>query len=80
MVPRGTLTIDQWTDRLDLYGALYMLCSRWHSGQLSRGYRILSRLARAGYRPGIGVQRGTCESPNQRDLYRALLRRYRHSI
>jgi len=63
-------------DRFDLYGALYTLCSRYHSGQCSRGYRILSRLSRAGYRPGLGLQSGRWESEEQRDLYRRLRRKY----
>ena len=45
-------------DRFDLYGALYLFCTRWHSGQWSRGYRILSRLDTAGYRPGLTVRNG----------------------
>lgn len=65
--------------RFDLYGALWAFCSRWHSGQYSRGYRILSRLYLRGYRPGLGLQQGYFESSEQRSIYRALLR-YRHSI
>jgi hypothetical protein len=67
-------------DRFDLYGALWALCSRWHSGQASRGYRILSRLSIAGYNPGMGLQAGRFESNEQRSLYRHLLRRYRRAI
>jgi hypothetical protein len=67
-------------DRFELYGALYLLCSRWHSGQWSRGYRILSRLDRAGYRPGLSIQSNRFESADQRATYRALLRAYRHSL
>ena len=66
-------------DRFTLYGALYLLCTRWHSGQWSRGYRILSRLASAGYRPGLSLQSNRFESSEQRNLYRHLLR-YRHSL
>ena len=66
-------------DRFDLYGALYLLCSRWHSGQWSRGYRILSRLSLAGYRPGLSIQAGRFEGPDQRAVYRGLLR-YRHKL
>ena len=39
----------------------------------SRGYRILSRLSKAGYKPGLGLQQGRFESEAQRDIYRALL-------
>lgn len=67
-------------NRFDLYGALWLLCSRWHSGQWSRGYRILSRLALAGYSPGLSLQSGRFETDEQRDLYRHLYREYRHIL
>ena len=67
-------------DRFDLYGALWAFCSRWHSGQWSRGYRILSRLVIAGYSPGIGLQRGRFESPEQASIYRQLCRNYRRQM
>ena len=70
---------DTWVSRFDLYGALWALCSRWHSGQASRGYRILSRLSRADYRPGLGLQQGRFESEQQAWMYRELLK-YRHSL
>jgi hypothetical protein len=63
-------------DRLNLYGALWAFASRYHSGQGSRGYRILSRLARASYRPGMGLQAGRFESDEQRDVYCHLVRHY----
>lgn len=66
--------------RFDLYGALYLLCTRYHSGQWSRGYRILSRLSIAGYRPGLSIQSNRFESEDQRDIYRALWRKYRNSL
>lgn len=66
-------------DRFDLYGALWAFCCRYHSGQWSRGYRILSRLITAGYQPGLSLQRGHFESDNQRAIYRALLR-YRRKV
>lgn len=70
---------DTYASRFDLYGALWAFCARWHSGQSSRGYRILSRLSRAGYSPGLGLQQGRFETDEQRDIYRALLA-YRHSV
>jgi hypothetical protein len=66
-------------DRFDLYGALYLLCTRWHSGQWSRGYRILSRLSVAGYRPGLSIQSNRFESENQRAIYRQLYQ-LRHTL
>ena len=70
---------EQLSDRFDLYGALWAFCARWHGGQSSRGYRILSRLSRAGYSPGLGLQQGRFESEQQRDIYRALLA-HRHNV
>lgn len=67
-------------DRFDLYGALWAFCSRHHSGQWSRGYRILSRLIIAGYRPGMGLQSGRFESEEQRGIYRELIRTYRATV
>ncbi len=67
------------SDRFDLYGALYLFCSRWHSGQASRGYRILSRLAIAGYRPGLSLQSNRFETEEQRAIYRRLWK-YRQSL
>lgn len=66
-------------NRFDLYGALWAVCSRWHGGQASRGYRILSRLSRAGYNPGLGLQRGRFESEQQCEMYRSLLA-YRNTL
>ena len=70
---------DYYANRFDLYGALWAFCSRWHGGTGSRGYRILSRLSRAGYSPGIGLQQGRFESEQQADIYRALLA-HRHNV
>ena len=72
---------DTWLiERFDLYGALWAFCSRWHGGQASRGYRILSRLSTASYSPGLGLQNGRFESETQADIYRALYARYRDSV
>jgi hypothetical protein len=67
-------------DRFDTYGALYLFCSRYHSGQWSRGYRILSRLAIAGYRPGLSIQSNRFESDGQRWLYRHLVKNYKGRV
>ena len=67
-------------DRFDLYGALWLFCSRYHSGQWSRGYRILSRLKKAGYYPGLSLQSNRFESDEQRDIYRHLWREYRDAM
>lgn len=67
-------------DRFDLYDALWAFCNRHHSGQYSRGYRILSRLVMAGYQPGHGLQQGRFERDEQRSIYRRLRRQYRGRI
>lgn len=66
--------------RFDLYGALWLLCSRYHSGRGSRGYRILSRLTLAGYSPGLSLQSHRFESTTQRDMYRQLWRTYHKGL
>lgn len=71
---------DTLCNRMDLYGALWAFCNRWHGGGASRGYRILSRLSIARYRPGIGLQAGRFESETQRDIYRQLVRSYRDKV
>jgi hypothetical protein len=71
---------DTLSNRFDLYGALWAFCARWHSGMESRGYRILSRLSRAGYSPGIGLQAGRFESEQQRWIYEDLVRGYRAKV
>jgi hypothetical protein len=72
-------SLEDYDARFDLYGALWAFCNRHHSGMGSRGYRILSRLARAGYSPGIGLQAGWFETDEQVRMYRALLR-YRDAV
>ena len=64
---------DTLIHRFDLYGALYVLCSLWHGGQSSRGYRILSRLERAGYRPSPVLSEHNFESEEQERIYVDLL-------
>lgn len=76
----GWLDEDTLGSRFDLYGALYILCTRYHTGQASRGYRILSRLSQAGYSPGLSVQQHTFESKEMRDIYLTLAARYRHDL
>lgn len=67
-------------NRFDLYGALWLLCTRYHSGQWSRGYRILSRLVKAGYHPSLSLQSNRFESEEQRSIYRALWKSYRGKV
>jgi hypothetical protein len=67
-------------NRFDLYGALWLFCERYHSGQWSRGYRILSWLARVDYQPGLTLRNGRFESREQRAIYRRLVRHYKTTI
>lgn len=62
-------------EKFDLYGALWLFCSEYHSGSGSRGYRILSRLQRV-YSPGAGLQRGEFESEEQEAIYEHLVAKY----
>ena len=75
------MTTTEWDEetlinRFDLYGALYVLCSLYHSGQSSRGYRILSRLTRAGYQPSPMLSDTSFESEEQERIYRDLVNIY----
>ena len=67
-------------NRFDLYGALWLFCSRYHSGQWSRGYRILSRLSIVGYNPGIGLQNGVFETAEQREIFLHLVQHYADKV
>ena len=67
-------------NRFDLYGALYVLCSLYHSGQSSRGYRILSRLDRGGYRPSPFLSEDHFESVEQERIYRELVATYHDKL
>lgn len=68
------------SDRFDLYGALWLFCSRYHSGRWSTGYRILSRLINAEYSPGLSLQQGRFESWRQKQIYKQLWRNYRNAV
>jgi len=80
MKNKKKLSDEELNNRFDLYGALYLLCNRWHSGQNSRGYRILSRLQSRGYKPGNALQNGFFETQEQVYLYRNLYKKYRDKI
>jgi hypothetical protein len=43
-------------DRITIVAAYYLLASRYHSGQASRGYAKLSQCSRMGFRPGISLE------------------------
>jgi len=71
---------NQLNYRFDLYGAIYLLCVRWHSGQFSRGYRLLGKLDDVDYQPGLSVREGhNFENEQQRDIYRRLFK-LRHTL
>ena len=68
------------TDKFNLHGALYLFCSRYHSGQSSRGYRILSRLSIVGYSPGLSLQSNKFETNEQRHIYQHLVKVYKYKV
>lgn len=57
----------------DLIRALYWLAYEYHSGQWSRGYRLLCRVQRYARKHGIDVQ---AETRGSRSLLRQLAARY----
>ena len=64
----------------NVYGALYMLCIRWHSGQWSLGYRILCKLGQMGYKTGLTIRNNCFESPEQKEYYRKFFRKLRNKL
>ena len=58
-------------NRFDTVSAYYLIASRYHSGQASNGYSILSRCVNIGFRPGplFGEYKGS----NERNAAAALL-------
>ena len=59
--------------RYTLIMALYILCSEYHSGQWSRGYRLMSRIATR-YRPeGVPTMARLAYSDEWADVYEKYL-------
>ena len=78
-------TIDVLSDeeilrRFDLYGALYVFCADYHSGQDSRGYRILSKLDHAQCRPSPFLSSSSFESDEQAEIYADLVANYADKV
>lgn len=44
--------LPRYTSRFDVVAAYYVIASRYHSGQSSKGYRKLSQCTIVGFRPG----------------------------
>lgn len=63
-------------DRFLIVAAYYLVASRWHSGQWSKGYRKLSQCARMGFKPGIYFD----QDPEIRSAAAALLWARRREI
>lgn len=66
-------------DRMLVCAAYWIVASRYHSGQSSKGYEKLSQLSRMGYQPGRANwdnERGS----EERQAAATLLRRRRHEI
>ena len=68
--------IPAGSDRMTVVAAYYLIASRYHSGQWSKGYRKLSQCDRLGFRPGLSFE----QDPDVRDAAAALLRARRHEI
>lgn len=66
-------------DRFTICAAYWIVASRWHSGQASRGYEKLSQLARVGYNPGLASFEKEKHS-EERNAAAALLARRRREI
>jgi hypothetical protein len=66
-------------DRLIICAAYWIVASRYHSGQWSRGYEKLSQLSRMGYNPGLASWRNDRGSEERRAAATLLARR-RHEI
>ena len=49
------LTFDQQVDRFARYEALHLLACNYHSGQWSRGYRLLCRLHKHEFKPAFNA-------------------------
>jgi hypothetical protein len=65
-------------DRFDVCSAYYIVASRYHSGQWSKGYRKLSQLVRMGFRPSLSIQ--DASDPGARNAAAALLWKNRRDI
>lgn len=61
----------------DLVRAVYHLAADWHSGQWSRGYKLLCRVYNYAQRHGIDVHRRTRASQR---LYLQLESRYANKL
>lgn len=70
-------------NRFDFITALYAFCCHYHTGQWSRGYRILSRIE-ALYRPhNIPIERianGHDEWIDAHEIYNELVKKYRNKV
>jgi len=75
----SNMELDEIGKRFDFLGALYLFCVSYHSGQWSRGYRILSRLSRI-YKPGLSIQCNRFENLEQYGYYLNLVRKFKNSI
>jgi len=68
-------------ERFDLYIALWHFCALYHSGQRSRGYRILSRLYTSGLRMGPHTHEGVfTDEPVAEMIFDYLVQEYGDSV
>lgn len=61
------------SERFELVSTLYVLCADYHSGQWSRGYRILSRITTR-YNPRLSDSHW--KEIRESELYTTLAERY----
>lgn len=54
-------------DRWLVAAAYYIVCSRWHGGQNSHGYKKLSQLKRMRFRPGMASWEKDKSSPERNE-------------
>lgn len=68
------VTLDEpaepYFDRFDVCEAFYLLGTRFHSGQWSRGYAILSKLARMRFQPRQNLRHVSDLTENGEAIYR----------
>lgn len=65
-------------DRFEICAAYYLVASRYHSGQWSKGYRKLSQADRLGFHPGPMF--GQCKGSDERNAAASLLWAKRREI
>ena len=64
------MTCEQLETRFNKLAAIWLLCRNYHSGQWSRGYKLLCKIEKAGFNPGLGLREyGRLENEEQKYYY-----------